>query len=328
MKLINLFKQFAGLAAVAVMITSCDKVDVPEPLGDRGQTVIKVMNGAPTESPEAPLFGINFVATPQTTTVLDIRRDVPSNAALNTTQTVTVKVDTAMFRLYNEELIAAGDPPIPQMPTAWYTSNPSFTWGGSFDVTFEPGEFAKEVTITIPDATLMDPSSAYGFPFTITTTSPDNTISASRSIIQLIGAKNAYDGIYSVECGTVTRYTNPTTVENPSTLNGSLVGNPDVYMITVGANTVAIPPSGNPGAFYWKAGSNSQVAGIDGLRLTVDPSTNLTNMISLTNPTLTNWAGHVNRYDPATKTFYLAFRWNPTANVREYEVCLKYKGPR
>ena len=33
-------------------------------------------------------------------------------------------------------------------------------------------------------------------------------------------------------------------------------------------------------------------------------------------------------YNPATKTFYLNFRWNPTANRREYSVTIKYKGPR
>jgi hypothetical protein len=70
------------------------------------------------------------------------------------------------------------------------------------------------------------------------------------------------------------------------------------------------------------------VAGVDGIRVTVDPVTNLTTSLSLGNATFGNWAGNPNFYDPATKTFNLAFRWNPTAATREYLVVMKFKAPR
>jgi hypothetical protein len=70
------------------------------------------------------------------------------------------------------------------------------------------------------------------------------------------------------------------------------------------------------------------VAGIDGLTVFVDPVTKLVNMTSVQNLTLTNWAGKPNDYNPATKTFRISMRWNPTGNTREYEIVLKYKGPR
>jgi hypothetical protein len=134
--------------------------------------------------------------------------------------------------------------------------------------------------------------------------------------------------------GKVTRYTSPGAPAG-DVLSGDLAGNPDVSLITSGPNAVVVPvpATPNPGTLYWAAASGSQVAGIDGLKITVDPATNLVTMSSTLNTTLANWAGstpgiNYNRYDPATKTFYLAFKWNPTSNVREYEIVLKYKGPR
>ena len=88
-----------------------------------------------------------------------------------------------------------------------------------------------------------------------------------------------------------------------------------------------MPITGDLGCLKW-AYPNGSVAGINGLSISIDPVTNLVTMSSAANATLTNWAGHENKYDPITKTFYLAFRWNPAANVREYEIVLKYKGPK
>ena len=70
------------------------------------------------------------------------------------------------------------------------------------------------------------------------------------------------------------------------------------------------------------------VGGIDHTLATLDPATNLVSMSSLGNASLKNWPGKENKYDPATKTYTLNFHWNPTANVREMTLVLKYKGPR
>ena len=98
---------------------------------------------------------------------------------------------------------------------------------------------------------------------------------------------------------------------------------------TSGATSLSVPPSSSQvGALQWAFGNNSNVAGINGLSIAIDPVTNLVTMTSAANATLTNWAGHENKYDPLTQTFYLAFRWNPATSVREYEIVLKYKGPK
>jgi Domain of unknown function (DUF1735) len=325
MNYINLAKRALFLAFVAIGFSACEKVKEIEPIGDKGQTIVKLINGDETTNPGHTILGIDFVNRTQTVDIADIRRDVPNNAELNRPMTVVIKDDTAALRRYNTingtNLLA--------MPTSWYTLNPAPVGGsgGTYTVTFAPGEFAKQISVTVPNATLLNPSATYGFAFTITSVDADGVIGAARTLVFELGAKNAYDGIYQVVSGNVTRYSAPGVVESPSTLNGSLAGNQDVYLITVGATTLAIPNPG-PGGLQWGSGSGSGVAGINDLRLVVDPITNLTTITSGGNPTLTNWAGKVNRYDPATKTFYLAFRWNPAGATREYEVVLKYKAPR
>ena len=323
MNYINLAKKALFFAFVAIGFSACEKVKQVEPVGDKGQTIVKLVNGDVTSNPGHSILGIDFVNRTQTVTAADIRRDISNNAELNRPMTVVLKDDTAALRRYN----TIHSTNILSMPTSWYTLNsqPAGGVGGTYTLTLAPGEFGKEITVTVPNATLFNPSATYGFAFTITSVTADGAISAARTVVFELGAKNAYDGIYQVVSGLVTRYTAPGVVESPSTLNGSLAGNPDVYLTTVGASTLAIP-SGS-GGFQW-AVSAGAVGGIAGITLNVDPVTNLTTIMTTGNATLTNWAGKVNKYDPATKTLYLAFRWNPTANTREYEVVLKYKGPR
>ncbi len=306
---------------MVLIASSCKKPTEFKPVGDAGQTLVKLLHGGtPAGIMAKP---IDFVATPTKILVLELRRDVPNEAELNKTMTVTVKDDTAAVR--------AANPAYVQFPTAWYTIQGDGVktggQGGTFTFTFKPGEFAKNVYITIPDATLLNPSLLYGLGFTIMSADNGGIISAQKSIVIEIGAKNAYDGIYSVEGGNVQRYT-AGVPEPAGGLNGPLLGNPDVYLITTGAYTVAIPPVSTTGGLFWAFGANSMVAGVDGIRLTVDPTTNLVTATSAGNATFANWAGKPNFYNPGTKTFTLSWRWNPTGNTREYEVILKYKTPR
>jgi hypothetical protein len=317
MKFLNIKQQFAFCAVTALFVTSCTKVEVPQPMGDAGQTYVKLIGGGTPTSPGVVKSPIDFKPTPITLIAADLRRDIPSATELNKIMHVTVIDDTTAVKLANAAYKI--------LPAAWYTIDASTPKtggaGGSFSITMNPGEFAKPILITIPNATVLDPSTLYGLGFTITTADANGKISAVKTVVIEIGAKNAYDGIYSYVSGLVTRYTAPGAPAGDA-LSGPLnSANPDVTMSTVGAYTVEITGQ------TWSGGT-SGIAGIDNLRATVDPSTNLVNMIALGNGTLTNWAGHTNSYNPTTKTFTLAYRWNPTANVREYEVVYKYKGPR
>ena len=320
MKRNNIFKNIALMSALIVGFTACEKPQDVDPIGDRGQTLVKMIDGG---APGHVLSGIDFVNRSQEIDVADVRRDVPNTAEMNRTMNVVVKDDTAALKQYNID----NSSNLKIMPSSWYTLNiPRSGPGGTYNMVFAPGELAKQITITIPDATLLDPSATYGFPFTIVSADAGANLSVSKTIIYEIGAKNAYDGIYTVVSGNVQRYT-AGVPEPAGGLNGPLAGNPDVVLITTGANTVKIPLPG-PGSIQWAAGNNSYVAGIDGITLTIDPVTYLVTAAASGNATFANWAGFTNSYNPATKTFTLAWRWNPTGNTREYQIVLKYKGAR
>jgi hypothetical protein len=145
-----------------------------------------------------------------------------------------------------------------------------------------------------------------------------------KTVVYKIALKNEWDGIYSIVSGLVTRYNSPGVPSNDA-LSGSVAGNSDVHLITAGVSELDIPASGT-GSFRWSG--NGGIGGIDGLRMAVNRTTNLVTWSCSGNATLTNWAGKVNNYVPATRTFTLNFRWNPAAATREYTVVLKYKGPR
>jgi hypothetical protein len=216
--------------------------------------------------------------------------------------------------------------------TAGYTVAPASVYtlsGNGLVVTIPKGQREGYINVTTKPSNLIGATYALGF--TISSISnPSYTISATgKNYLAILPVKNSYDGIYSVIDGFVQRYTAPGSPEPAGGLNGSLVGNPDVILATIDANSVSVPPSSaTSGAFYWAFGANSKVAGVDGIKLTVDPATNLVTVTCSGNATLANWEGKENRYDPATKTFYLNFRWNPTSNRREYSVVLKYKKAR
>lgn len=136
--------------------------------------------------------------------------------------------------------------------------------------------------------------------------------------------KNKYDGTYLYGPGLVERFTGCCT-QNPSSdaLQGPFTSLDDADLETTGLNTLAFSP-------LWSSGGG--VAGIDGTYITVG-TTPLSDgtlpvvMACSSNATLKNIAGETNNYDPATKTFKLAFEWG-AVNKRTVRTTLVYKGPR
>lgn len=194
-------------------------------------------------------------------------------------------------------------------------------------VKIKKGEHRGQLIVPAKLTTDYNFSESYGIPLVIKSTSVGVISGNYGKAVYQVSVRNPYDGVYSIVSGTVTRYNSPGVPANDA-LSGSLVGNKDVYLVTSGSTSVSFPPVSNDGGLFWAYGNNSMVSGIDGTSATVDPSTNLVTMKSTGSPSLTNWAGHDNYYDPETQTFHLAFIWNPTSTVRTYEMVLKYKGPR
>lgn len=303
----------------SISIFSCIKDNVV-PAGNAGKTFLKFNDG-----PNKSLFYSPF-SDVKDVTVFDIRRDPNSEASLNQPQSITVKLVPQLITDYN----TAKGTNFELLPANFYTYSfdPGITLNGSdFTINYAAGEFAKNLNIKLDGSQWTDVSKTYALAFVVSNTA-GNTLSAAKdTMITFFAIKNQWEGIYSVESGNVTRYTAPG-VPAGDALSGSLAGNPDVILSTSGATSLSVPPSSSTGALQWAYGNNSNVAGINGLSISIDPATNLVTMTSASNATLANWAGHENKYDPATKTFYLAFKWNPLTNVREYEIVLKYKGPK
>lgn len=282
-----------------------------------GIKIQEVKGVAFPQSTSGVALSINSTTSAQTLELSSIVLEQEGNATSDVQ--ITLQVNNAL-------VTAAGFTPLPPG---------SYSINGGAPLVIPAGQKQVMVSVTIPNASLLSATTKYGLGLTISSVSSGYKIAQNqKNLLISFSVKNQYDGVYSVQSGKVTRYTAPGVPANDA-LSGNLAGNPDIKLITSGPNTVSIPPpaSPNPGALYWAFGQNSQVAGIDGVTLTINPTTNQVTVTSAGNPTLTNWTGSTsgityNRYDPATKTFFLAFRWNPTANVREYEIVLKYKGPR
>jgi Domain of unknown function (DUF1735) len=263
MKLSNIIKMVPVLGMVIIAASSCDKATTYDPIGGTGSTYVKITGGGTPA--EFELKSIDFVPTPSIIGV-DVQRMVPNSSELTKTMTVVVKIDTAMVTAFN----TANGSSYVKIPNSWYAGTPNNPKAGgedgTFTMTFKPGEFAKNLEILIPNATLLDPSTTYAIGLTIQSVDADGKISESKSKVIGIGAKNIYDGVYTVT---------GTFVDN---LNAAFTGNyPRTYsLITSGANTCRVCQDINgelvPGYLFLNAGAGTYF-GSYGLTISFNPAT-------------------------------------------------------
>lgn len=263
MKYLTFKRYFAIIAIIAFALSACKKIKTTEPIGDAGQTLVKILGaGSPYALIKDP---VSFVNTPYTLTkgVIDIRRDVPNNAELNRTMTIVIKSDTAAVK--------AADPAYLQLPTSWYTIQTSDNvplvggLGGTWTFTMKPGDFAKQIYITIPNATLLNPSALYGVGFTLASADADGIITEQKTVVVEIGAKNNWDGIYEMH-GTFLDVSNSAF---------TYYGDQQYSLVTAGASTCTVINDdlngGIPGYLFSNAGSGTYY-GSYGLIITFNPS--------------------------------------------------------
>ncbi|WP_443937140.1 DUF1735 domain-containing protein [Pedobacter sp. MW01-1-1] len=314
----NHLLKYAGIALLfAITAISCRK-DAFEgtETGESGTTHFKFLDGS-----EKKLFFSVFTDV-RKTQLFSIRRDVANNNDLEQTNTIKLEQNAGIITKYN----AAHAETYEELPSSFYTlaADAGYTKTATgYNVAFGPGIFSQNFGLNVDGSKWIDLTKKYAIAFRVTDWGGiAKTAATSDSIIVFLSIKNVYDGIYTCDAGAVQRYSSPGVPTTGDALNGSMAGNPDVTLSTVGPNTVLITN------LKW-AGGTSGIAGIDNLQATVDPVTNLVTMKALGNATLRNIAGAENKYDPATKTFTLNFEWNPTANARTVTgLVLKYKGPR
>ena len=213
---------------------------------------------------------------------------------------VTLAVSPAAIDNYNAA--HADDEPVVIMPAAAYTMPTT--------VTIPAGQRRVEVPISIVSK-MLDPNFTFGIPVTITDASGEVISKNFASLVVKVAVKNQYDGKYSYK-GYIFREGDPVLSGFFKDLTSNLETN--------GANGVNFP---NP---VWSNGTG--VGGIGGLTINVDPATNKVTMKSKDNASLGNDPAYDNRYDPATKTFYLSFKWGTSPNTRAATDTLTYTGPR
>jgi hypothetical protein len=322
MKFLNYSSKALVLITGFALVYGCKKVNTAKPLGGAGNTIVKLPSDEGYN-----LISLNLQTTPQTFALLEIRRDVPNETELNKTTVVIIQQNQVVISDFN----SANGTSYVVLPYSSFTVDPANPRSGNdFRVTFNPGEFFKEIKITIPDATVLDPGESYALGFRIASVDGGGKISGDQNeILVEIGLKNKWDGKYTLHGD----FYHPTQSPNwdPFTV--------DVEMWTSGASSVKMyfPDLGgfyHPGLFL----GTLSAFGAQEPEYTINPATNavtVQNSYPGAVTFYTMFAGYNSHYDPATKTIYAKFGYNlgpggtfVSGSSRAWTDTLIYNGPR
>ncbi|TWR29797.1 DUF1735 domain-containing protein [Mucilaginibacter pallidiroseus] len=215
--------------------------------------------------------------------------------------TVNLGLDLDALKAYN----AAHSPQTSVvLPSTVYTMPSS--------VVIKAGQRKADIVVKLK-TNLFDLQQAYILPLKITSTSAGAVSSNYGTVLYSVGAKNQYDGVYALK-GYVVRQG-----DTGGLMGYTVKGIANRELITLGPNSVSFTQ-------LWANGGG--IAGIDGTTITVNPTTNKVTMSASSNPALKNLESYDNRYDPATKTFYISFYWGNGPAHRAATDTLTYIGPR
>jgi len=299
-------------------VISCEKESEPfPPVKSQEKPSISLPDG--NNLITAALDLSNTVITVE---ILEIRRDATSAADLNRVQTVKIAKSNSVL----SDLSGAA---VTELGRDFYQSHPDNPFDGQYwTITFQPGEFVKHLKINLKTIDLIS-LGRVGLGFQLASADNGAVLSAEQNQVAVeIGAKNQWDGVYRVKY----KLFHPT---NPDiTGNGTI---PEWDFLSSGPTsidwdvaTVMINFPTNGLTYFGDAAGPSLL-----VRMTV----NTDNTVSITNvgsraaalafPPLVVPPGVTNRYDPATKTFYVAYTWTPAGSgTRERYDTLTYIRPR
>jgi len=320
-------KKFSLLFAVALLsLTACLK-DGPVNLAPGASPPViewstATIDDAPSNAVSS-LYRLYTRSFPIATSVtMALQVDITGTDPAPSDITVGLGVSQAAYNLYFgvtapgvvPAVVAPAGTPI--MPTTLYTMPTS--------VTILKGTRTATVNVIL-NTSLFDVSKFYILPIAVTSTTFGGISANYGTVFYQVGAKNKYDGIYSAK-GLVVRATDPV-------LSGFMPA-------SLGLNYSLATTGGNSVGFSQTWATGGGIAGIDGTTITVDPTTNLVTMSATSNPALVNntkgitdpvgtpGTSYTNRYDPATKTFYLSFYWGTGPTNRAAQDTLVYVKPR
>ena len=272
----------------------------------------------------ANIYSYNLVAGAQTFSILTISRDVPSSSVLNTAQTVTLKLDASVINDYN----TANGTTYQLLANSAYTFDASNPLSSSnLMVTFAPGEFSKSIKINLDLTKLPAGNNAIGF--TITQTAPGVISAASAKAFVAIGAKNRFDGQYTLTGTLIDSY------------NGTITGNypADVFLISNSALQNNMYDNSIPGLYHsiLSAGALSRYGSI-GVTFNFNDDNTVATVINYygqpagNSRFLTLDPSGINKWDPITKTLKVKY-WMDQPSVMSghrtsFDETYTYKGSR
>lgn len=328
MKNMKTLKIATGVLFIAALMVSC--VPKSETMGDAGQTLVKLSPSGFT------LLALDAKTSAQTGVLFEVRRDVHSQAALNSATTVvlTFDTDTSLLKQYNEDEETEFIP----LPVSLATTTPALT-AGKVTLQFGPGEFSKAITVSVPNATLFDFSKQYALAYTLTEVSGTGVISegSDKTVIAQVLVKNKYDGKY-----TVTANSDMIDIVVP-TLTGWY---PFTYELETSGENSCTCLLTDPGYFTYyhpiTSGGSPSAYGSFGIEIFFDPATG--NVTGLKNP----WGSPAPntrdillddsqtwKYDAATKTVRIKYYMTMSSAVptpphirTTFDETWTYKGPR
>jgi Domain of unknown function (DUF1735)/Domain of unknown function (DUF4361) len=271
----------ALIAVVATTFVACEPEGSDALLG-KGSNFVRLVEGAN----ELNIFGVDLKPGDASTPLVQIIRDVNSNAELSKPASVSLKVDNSLITAYNtakaKEAEEAQEDYVPFEPLPANIFKLSET-----SVQLASGDFGKVVNL-IFDPTKLTSGVKYALGVSIDNAGEYKTRNGLGSALFQIIAKNKYHGRYKA----IGYFTHP--VATSSRAIDRLK-----ELVTVNENTVSAELGDLGGAGY-------------NFNLTV----NADNSVTITN---TGAGGALktdyqkNFYDPATKSFNLKYSYNTAA---------------
>lgn len=299
------YSKIFALALLTLGLSSCLKDDMVD---DQKYGMINLDANKITELPDATApFSLLLEDKEVTIDLITVNLAASQVAQEDLTVTLDTAQTPAVIAAYNEANAAT---------TLSFPVSSKFTFPTGLVVTIPKGSRTGVLQLKLNKLDL-NASRPLGKAFRIVSVDkPGYIISGNfNSTLAVVAAKNQYDGIYSYS-GTI--YRNSATGPDP-VLSGAFTNATARSLVTLSPNTLSLVP-------LWVNGTG--IAGIDNTFITVDPVTNLVTVASKGNATLKNTPGAVNKYDPATRTFTLAFEWGAAPANRVTTMILKYSKAR
>ena len=231
---------------------------------------------------------------------------------------LTLAIDPVALATYNTQMVNELHGSVYEMMPDHYFSFDDFS------VTIPKGQKTAKIGIEVyPDQ--FDLTKNFALPLRIVSAS-EGVISSNFSVgLFAVVVKNKYDGVYTIEGGSIFR--NSATGPDPA-LSGPYVEGLEIELATIDGSTNSFEP-------VWKDGSG--IAGITGSRLSVNETTNEVTLSATTNPLFKNTPASINVYNPDPDgdvttddaTFTLNFDWGSAPGTRVVTgLVLKYNRPR